>query len=313
MIPKLRIICAIGTLIWSSSRSKLLYLFLSTGVWEKVSTISLINEMLTNATLEWPHDIEKLLEGYFYEAELSTDLSDIVELQPSKVKIYPSRSTKMCGELADSIRGRVGAEIGIDQNSNGDIDQWLSDMCLLVPKNTAESPSGYDSDVTMPETIPQTTQMSLSTATPLTTQTEVVATVTSTATASSTTGTVETPPNHTVSTHENTAVTGADTTSTTENMSSTTPPLVTEDNTGTEEGGEVGEGGEATQVTEEGDSHVMWWAFFVFLALLIVGVSGYLLFNHHAKVKGCGLWWRVISGGLCKNHHGFVLTDRKNM
>jgi len=48
---------------------------------------------------------------------------------------------------------------------------------------------------------------------------------------------------------------------------------------------------------DEGESHVMWWAFVVFLALLMVGVSGYLLFNHHAKVKE--VWSLLVDSDHC--------------
>jgi len=119
-------------------------LSLSPGNWEEFPRKILpINDTLTEKLQKWSRDIEELPGGYFYKAELSTSLTDIVTLEPNRVKFYPSRLTMTCGQLADSIRNRVKGDHSVQNDINGP----LNEICQLYrdsntePQKTTEPPT----------------------------------------------------------------------------------------------------------------------------------------------------------------------------
>ena len=234
----------------------------------------------TNWTIPLPSYLDRTKS---YLLTLSTELTK-VHLSPCELRVYPSEQEVKCAELADNVTALVENNTqSLDQVNTQSLDQvrgLLIDMCDVIKEGrsytttTTSPPTPCPSTTCPPTTCPSTTCPTTTTSL-LTTcppSTEPVAT-TQDATEPSQPSPTTLP---TIPTSDSTATDPQTEIATESTTDTTTPsPSTSEESTDTT----LLELGERAE-----DISVMWWAFFVFLALLILGVSGYLLFNHHAKV-----------------------------
>ena len=231
-------------------------------------TIQQLNEE-TNWTIPLPSYLDRTKSYLLY---LSTKLTK-VHLSPCELRVYPSEQEVKCAELADDVRSLVENNTqSLDKVNTQSLDQvrgLLIDMCDVIKEGRS-----YTTTTTSPPAIsPLTT--SPPAISPLTTSPPAISPLTAS------------PPSiEPVNTTQDTT-SAAEATPTTLSTTPTTSPAIPTSQ-GNNENPSTSEESTDTALLEVQDRaediSVMLWVFFVFLALLILGVSGYLLFNHHAKV-----------------------------
>ncbi len=252
-----------------------------------------------------------------YKVNLTTPLSDIVELLPNDVKIYPSSNTLACGRLADEVRN-LTSDL---QSAGGDVDSYLNQMCALLrhpnniiitknsdlistdlidPINPTDStnpdptPTSPDPTPTNPDPTPTNPGPTDST-NPDPTPTSPDPTPTNPDPTDSTN------PGPTDSTNPDPTPTSPDPTPTNPDPTPTNPSDPTDptnsdpDSSSTEhidpetstsvDSENLEEDYTDSTKLEQSDSPIMWYAFFGLFFLMVVGVAIYILFNHHAKAS----------------------------
>ena len=244
----------------------------------------------TNWTIPLPSYLDRTKS---YLLNLSTELTK-VHLSPCELRVYPSEQEVKCAELADDVRSLVEDNTqSLDQVNTQSLDQvrgLLIDMCDVIKEGrsytttTSTAPTTSPPPTCPPPTTspPPTCPSPPTTSPPPTSPPPTCPPTTCPPTTCPSPPTTSPPSTQPVTTTQDTT-SAAEATPTT---LTTSPAIPTSQ--GNNENPSISEESTYTAPLEVQDRaediSVMWWVFFVFLALLILGVSGYLLFNHHAKV-----------------------------